>query len=112
MYTYIKDEEIISFQLRNKGFSLSVYDLNDALQLPRLEDNVGGFNKHDFWSQITSLNERYNPRNAKDAKIVSHALRYLHRLFAHTIYGWKESDSVVNSNELMLLYSMVNWHKI
>ena len=68
MYTYFEDEEIIHFRLGNKTFSLSVYDLNNALQLPRLEDNVGGFNKHEFWSQITGLNERYNAQNAKDKK--------------------------------------------
>ena len=43
---------------------------------------------------------------------MSYALIYLHHLFSHTIYGRKESDSVVNSNELMLLYCKVNGHKI
>ena len=43
---------------------------------------------------------------------MSHALRYLHRLLAHTVYDRKDSDSVVNSNELMLLYSMVTGYKL
>ena len=45
---------------------------------------------------------------SKDSKIRSHALRYLHRLMAHSLFPRKEGDSVVNTMELNILYGMVN----
>ena len=60
-YAYDDENGKISFRLGNESFSFSVDDLNDFLHLPRFEDDVGGFDKHAFWSQISGLNEQYNP---------------------------------------------------
>ena len=50
----------------------------------------------------------YQPRMAKDSKIISHAVRYLHRIMAHSLFPRKEGDFVVTAVELNLLYCMVN----
>ena len=42
----------------------------------------------------------------------SYALRYIHRVMAHTIFGRKEEDSVIPNTELQVLYCMVHNRKI
>ena len=54
----------------------------------------------------------YELKSAKESKILSHALCYVHRLMAHTFFGRKEGDGVVTKIELTILYCMVNDRKL
>ena len=44
----------------------------------------------------------------KESRILSLALKYLHRLMAHALFPRKDGDSVVSTTKLTLLYYMCN----
>ena len=54
----------------------------------------------------------YDARSAKESRIHSRALRYVHHLMAYTIFNRRESDLMVITTELMILYCIVHNKKL
>ena len=102
----------MKFRLGNEDFEMSIWEIKRALNMPIMFSQFPSYNKSAFWKQLTDLDEGFNPRTSKASKIISHSLRYMHRLLAHTVLGRKESDGQVNSVELDILYAMVYGHKM
>ena len=98
----------MKFRLGNEDFEMSIWEIKRALNMPIMFSQFPSYNKHAFWKQLTDLDEGFNLRTSKASKIISHSLRYMHRLLAHTVLGRKESNGQVNSVELDILFAMVN----
>ena len=54
----------------------------------------------------------YEAKSAKESRIRSHCLKYLHRLMSHSLFSRKEGFTVVTINELNILYCMINDRKL
>ena len=105
------DEEANKLFLRlgNKSFDIRIFDLNKVLGFPSGHPANIEFNRDEFWREIIGQREMfYEPKSTKESKILSYALRYIHRLMAHTIFGRKGGDAVVTKIELTILFCMVN----
>ena len=57
-------------------------------------------------------NAIYEARTARESKMRSYALRYVHRVMAHTIFERKEADLIITNTKLQVLYCMVHNRKI
>lgn len=104
---------MLNFRLGNEEHSLGLFELNDVFHFPKNQDANAVYDRHKFWRELTR--ERgvfYEPRLAKESRIQSPALKYLHRLMAHSLFARKVGDSVVTTTELNVLYCMVNDRKL
>ena len=71
------------------------------------------YDRDAFWREITGQRRvSYEARSAKESRIRSPALKYLHRLMSHSLFSRKEWDVVVTINELNILYYIVNDRKL
>ena len=77
----------MSFRLGNEDFLMSIWEIKRALNMPIIFSQFPSYNKHAFWKQLTDLDDSFNPRTSKASKMISHSLRYMHRLLAHTVLG-------------------------
>ena len=108
-YEFNEDDGLLNFRLGNQDHIISLFKLNDVFHFPKNKDANVEFDRDEFWQEIIGQRDvSYQPRMAKDLKIMSHALRYLYRLMEHSLFLRKEGDSVVTTMELNLLYCMVN----
>ena len=104
-FEFDENEALLNFRLGNQDHTIGLFELNDVFHFPKNQDADIDFDRDDFWSEINSQRAIfYQPRLAKDSKIRSHALRYLHRLMAHSLFLRKEGDLVVTTMELNVLY--------
>ena len=100
---------MLNFKLGNQEHIIGLFEFNDAFHFPKDQDANIDFDRHEFWSEITGQRDVfYQPRLAKESKIYSLALRYLHRVMSHSLFPRKEGDFVVTTMELNVLYCMVN----
>ena len=104
---------MLNFRLGNEEHALGLFELNDVFHFPKNQDANVAYDRHEFWREITG--ERgvfYEARSAKESRIRLPALKYLHRLMAHSLFPRKEGDSVVTTTELNVLHCMVHDRKL
>ena len=67
------------------------------------------FNRDEFWAELTGQRDAtYEARAIKESRIQSPALKYLHRLMAHSLFPKKDGDSVVTTTKLSILFCICN----
>ena len=113
--SYELDERarFISFRLRNRDFKLELFKLNYVFEFPKDHEANVQFNTNEIWRELTGdQHVIYEARTCRESKIHSHALRYVHCVMAHTIFGRREWDSVIPNTKLQVLYYMVHERKI
>ena len=101
--SYELDERarFISFRLRNMDFKLELFKLNDVFEFPKDHEANIQFDKNGFWRELTcDRHATYEIRTCRESKIRSHALRFVHRIMAHTIFSRREGDSVIPNIDL------------
>ena len=104
---------LLKFCLGNMEHQLGLFELNDVFHFPKNQDANVEYDRDAFWRELTG--ERrviYEARSAKESRIRSPSLKYLHRLMSHSLFSRKEGDAVVTINELNILYCMVNDRKL
>ena len=102
-----------TFRLGNRDFKLKLFKLNDVLEFLKGHKANIQFDKNEFWRELSGDKRAiYEARTCRESKMHSHALRYIHRVMAHTIFGRKEGDSVIPNTELQILYCLVHDKKI
>ena len=109
--SYALDEKAKSFTFRlgNRDFQLNLFELNDVLEFPKGHEANIQFDKNEFWRELSGDRRAiYEARTCRESKMRSHALRYIHRVMAHTLFGRKEGDSVIPNTELQILYCLVH----
>ena len=100
-YDLDESARFITFRLGNKDFRLELYKLNKVFEFPTGHEANIFFNKDEFWREFTGdRNTTYEARTARKSKLCSYALRYVHRVMAHTIFGRKEVNSIIPNTEL------------
>ena len=80
---------------------------------PKNQDANIEYDKDVFWREI--IGQRgvfYEARLAKESRIRSPTLKYLHRLISQSLFPRKEGDTVISTTELNILYCMVNDRKL
>ena len=108
-FEFDENDGMLNFRLGNQDHIIGLFELNDAFHFSKYQDANIDFDRHKFWSEIIGQRDVfYQPRLAKEFKIHSYALRYLHRVMSHSLFPRKERDSVVTTIELNVLYYMVN----
>ena len=76
----------------------------DVFHFPKNQNANVAYDRHEFWRELTGkMGVFYEPRLAKQSRIQSLALKYLHRLMAHSLFPRKEGDSIVTTTELNVL---------
>ena len=104
---------MLEFRLGNETHHLGIFELNDIFHFPKNENAHVEFDRNEFWREITGQRRIvYEARAAKESKILSPALKYMHRLISHSVFSRKEGDSVVSTTELALLYCMMHNRKL
>jgi hypothetical protein len=91
-------------------FTYSRRDLADLLGFPsgpfvfttRQEDLIDDIDLDDFWGSITGESNP-NSNEMHLQKIHNPAIRYFHKILAHTLFGKEENNTLLSRDELFIL---------
>ena len=104
---------LLKFCLGNMEYQLGLFELNDVFHFPKNQNANVEYDRDAFWRELTGERRvMYEARSAKESRIQSPSLKYLHRLMSYSLFSRKEGDAVVTINELNILYCMVNDRKL
>ena len=86
-FTFVIDEGMLNFRLGNQDHTIGLFELNDVFHFPKDQEADIDFYRDVFWREITGQrNVFYQLRLAKESKICSPSLRYLHRVMSHSLF--------------------------
>jgi hypothetical protein len=99
---YGLNKGLISFRLFSMDFTYTRRDLADLLGFPsgpfvfttRQEDLIDDIDLDDFWGCISGESNP-NPNEMHSQKIHNPAIRYFHKILAHTLFGKEENNTLV-----------------
>ena len=108
-FKFDADNGTLNFRLGNQDHTIGLFALNYVFHFPKDQEANIDFDRDESWGEITEQrNVPYQLRLAKEFKIHSPSLRYLHKVMSHSLFPIKEGDSIVTTIELNVLYCMVN----
>lgn len=103
---------IITFRLFGIEFTYNHRDLAALLGFPSgplafttPEADLLDFELDYFWGTLTG-NYHPDPESMDNNEIHNPAIRYFHRILAHTLFGKEQNQNAVSKDELSLLYCM------
>ena len=108
----------ISFRLFGINFVYNHKDLADLLGFPSgpfafstTQVELMDIELDYFWGTLTG-NYHPDPDNMDNDEIHNPAIRYFHKMLAHTVFGKEENQTAVSKDEIFLLYCMHQGHPI
>ncbi|PPR85855.1 hypothetical protein GOBAR_AA34836 [Gossypium barbadense] len=111
------DLGMVQFRLSGLVSQLSIPEFGTVLGLYteefKEENDLHALNCHihhyplQCWDALVPGGATYNPSLSK-AWALPPSLRYLHAILAHTITGWQESTSIVNTHDAYFLWCMLH----
>src|ERR1043165_4716084 len=103
---------LLAFRLFGIEFTYNHRDLADLLGFPSgpfafttTQVDLMDFELDYFWGTLTG-NYHPEPDSMDNNEIHNPAIRYFHKILAHTIFGKEQNQTVVSKDEVFLLYCM------